>query len=76
MQMELRDPFQINALASKEQIVNYQFIRAVIESVEHGSHYFVSQGEIQTIELSDPNHGIQQTAIQDNRTFDGWRKLP
>ena len=73
-QMELRNPFQINALASKEQIVNYELTRAVIESVEHDSHHFISQGEIKAIELNDPNHGIQQTAIQDNRTFEGWRK--
>ena len=75
-QMELRKPFQMNSFAASTGAVDYEFTRAVIESVGHGGHHFVSVGRVETIELMNQDHpGIKQTAVQDNRVFDGWREV-
>ena len=56
--------------------VDYNYIRAAIESVDHGGHHFVSVGRMETAEFVDPEHpGIKQTTVRDNRTFEGWRKF-
>ena len=75
-QMELRKPFQMNSFAASTGAVDYEFTRAVIERVGHGGHHFVSVGRVETIELMNQDHpGIKQTAVQDNRVFDGWREV-
>ena len=75
-QMELRKPFQLNSFTASTGTVDYEFTRAVIESVGHGAHHFVSVGRVETIELMNQDHpSIKQTAVQDSRTFDGWRRI-
>ena len=75
-QMELRKPFQLKSFAASAGVVDYEFTRAVIESIGHGAHHFVSVGQVETIELINQDHpGIKQTAVQDNRVFDGWRMI-
>lgn len=74
-EMELRNPFQMSSYAAKSGVVDYSFIRAVIESPAHGAHHFVSEGRVETTELATqdiPN--FKQSAVQDRRMFDGWRK--
>lgn len=75
-QMQLREPFQMNAFAASAGTVDYEFTRAVVESVDHGAHHFVSTGRVETAEFVSPEHpSIKQTAIRDDRTFDAWRKI-
>ena len=78
-EMELRIPYDLTVLASSGQSVLYQHTRALIESSEHGAHQFVSEGELMTTELVGPTqsggHLLTQTAIQDRRTFEGWRQV-
>ena len=74
--MKLRHPFQMNSYAAKSGVVDYSFTRAVIESTAHGAHHFVSEGCVETTELTPhdlPNP--KQPAVQDRRAFDGWRKV-
>ena len=59
-------------LTGLNQKVDYSFKRALIESVHSGSDYFVSEGSlIQTIIQVQP--GITKTAIEDQRSFEGWK---
>lgn len=75
-EMELRIPFQMNTYAARTGAVDYSFTRAVIESTVHGAHHFVSEGRVETTELTTVDGpALKQTAVQDQRTFDGWRKV-
>lgn len=75
-EMELRNPFQMNSYAAQPGTVDYSFTRAVIESTAHGAHHFVSEGRIETTELvTEDGPALKQTAVQDRRMFDGWRKI-
>lgn len=74
--MELREPFQLNSFAPAPGTVGYEFTRAAVESVEHGAHHFISAGRVEAVELVNQEHpGIKQTAIRDDRAFDGWRRI-
>lgn len=79
-QLELRKPYDFNDLrlqAVVNQTTQYQFTRAVIESCHFGAHHFVTEGEIfaELVESEPQQSSLQQTAIHDRRTFEGWRKL-
>lgn len=75
-QMRLREPLQVSVFATATGTVDYRYVRAVIESVDHGGHHFESVGRVETAEFVNPEHpGIKQTAVRDNRTFEGWRKV-
>ena len=75
-QMRLREPLQVGTFAAALGTVDYQYVRAVIESVGHGGHHFASVGRTETAEFVDPEHpSIKQTTVRDNRTFEGWRKI-
>ena len=72
----MRIPFQMNTYAARTGSVDYSFTRAVIESTVHGARHFVSEGRVETTELTTVDGpALKQTAVQDQRTFDGWRKV-
>ena len=77
--MELQTPYDVNSIARSGQTVAYRYTRALLESVVHGAHHFVTEGEIVTTELIAPSQpggpAVKQTAIQDQRMFEGWRKI-
>ena len=77
--MELHVPYDIDAIAVAGQSVAYAHTRALIESVGHGAHHFVSEGEAVATELIAPiqpgGPPVKQTAIHDKRGFEGWRKV-
>ena len=77
-QMSLREPYDINTLAADDSTGKYEFTRALIESVDYGAHHFISAGEIETTEITQPNQEgipLKQIAIRDQRKFEGWRKI-
>ena len=75
----LRVPFDISTLAVPGRKRAYELTRAMIESVKHGAHHFVSAGEIDVTEIvsqSQPDGpALKQIAIRDGRNFEGWRKV-
>ena len=77
--MELQTPYDIRLIARAGQSIPYRYTRAVIESAIHGAHHFVSEGEVVATELvgqSQPGGAaMKQTAIEDQRRFEGWRKI-
>ncbi|MYD61288.1 MAG: serine protease [Gemmatimonadetes bacterium] len=77
-QMSLREPYDINTLAADGNTGKYEFTRALIESVDCGAHHFISAGEIETTEIIQQDQEgvpLKQIAIQDQRKFEGWRKI-
>ncbi|MFC0875091.1 hypothetical protein ACE01N_00770 [Saccharicrinis sp. FJH2] len=72
-ELQLRIPFDPNVILGNQNHIDYQLRRALIESIDYGCDVFVSEGKLnrQTIQ-TPPNN--QQTIIQDNRTFEGWKK--
>ena len=76
IQMKLREPHDVSALvATRENSERYAFTRAIIESFEHGSHHFTSEGVMETIHINTENQPKPTIAFQDHRHFEGWRKV-
>lgn len=71
-ELQLRSAYDPNLHLAGTSAASYSFKRALIESVEGGSHAFVSEGTLtrQPIQLQP---GVVQQAINDNRSFEGWR---
>jgi Serine dehydrogenase proteinase len=67
-EMELRNPFNPNVILAKSSPSSYKMRRALIESVNGGCDVFLSEGVLLKIPLPPG-----QTAIKDERTFDGWK---
>lgn len=72
-ELELRTPFEPNVHLGNQNQITYQLRRAIIESIEYGCDVFVSEGTLNRQVIQQPNQQ-QQTIIQDNRTFEGWRQ--
>lgn len=67
-ELELRSPFTPNVLLATKNPYQYSLRRALIESVDSGTDVFVSEGT-----LAKHNLPTGQIAMEDNRTFEGWR---
>lgn len=70
-ELQLGIKFDPNSTISNKPTVDYQFTRGLIESVEGGSHAFISEGKLTKVNVNV--NGTQQQGINDNRIFDGWR---
>lgn len=71
--LRLRSRFSPDTELAADQHIRYICRRGLIESRVHGSHQFISEGHLMRMNIQPPN-GLPQIGIQDNRTFDGWRK--
>ncbi|CAN5348813.1 hypothetical protein BH10PSE12_BH10PSE12_18790 [soil metagenome] len=71
--LKLREPWNPDTQLAGAPMVDYRVPRALIESVEFGSHQFVSEGTLTAVAIHNPN-GIPQVGIQDKRNFEAWRK--
>jgi hypothetical protein len=84
-EMQLLEPYDPFGMLAGQPSVNYSLPRAMIESSKGGSHRYLSEGTItQAVVPAAPGPGVMpmmpmpvqpQTAISDNRRFEGWRKL-
>ena len=70
--LQLTIPYNPNILLGGQNQVVYNFERALVESAVGGSHRFSSEGRLTKQQITAPN-GIVQEAIQDVRTFEGWK---
>jgi hypothetical protein len=77
LELELNTPFDPNLMLGTQTTVNYSARRILIESLQFGTHVFVSEGtlikQVQTIPQQPPLPPIQRTLIDDQRKFEGWR---
>lgn len=73
-ELDLLNPFDPKIILGSANNCTFQFKRALIESLNGGSDAFVSEGILfkQSVTQGQPVP-VQQTVIQDNRTFEGWR---
>ncbi len=71
-ELKLTEPYNPVIILGDQDRAEYDFTRAIIESVDGGSIKFVSQGNIIKQQIRDPNGNVQ-IGIQDNRTYEGWK---
>lgn len=54
---------------------SYQIARGLIEGTAGGCYAYVSEGIMSLLEIQDDGNPIPQQVLNDNRTFEGWRKI-
>ena len=70
-EMLLRTPYDPVLQLATNNMIEYNYVRACIDSVSYGRNLFVSQGVLsKTIQQI----GIPNQQINDMRTFEGWKK--
>ena len=71
----LRNRFDPYTELAGETKVRYTLRRAMIESVSHGCHHFVSEGELVKVQfpVTEPGRG-PTSGIKGSGLFEGWRK--
>jgi hypothetical protein len=76
-ELELDIPYNPNVLLGANQTVDYSCRRSLIESLDFGTHVFVSEGTLvkstQHIQQMPQFPPIQRTIIDDQRKFEGWK---
>ena len=75
-ELKLLQPYTSQELlvnAKVNQEVPYSITRALVEGTKGGSYGFVSEGRIMRVKVQLNN--VPQEGVQDDRTFEGWRKL-
>lgn len=71
-ELELSVAYDPNLLLGASQQTTYSLPRALIESVEGGTHVFRSEGALvrQQVQIQP---GVMGDAVHDQRTYEGWR---
>lgn len=76
-ELELNIPYDPNLMLGSKNTVDYSSRRILIESLQFGTHVFVSEGtlvkNVQVIPQPHPIPPIQRTLIDDQRKFEGWK---
>lgn len=70
--LKLRDVFNPDTELGTDDEKPYEISRALIESVDFGSHEFVSRGRLKRVQVPGPGP-VAQTGIEDSRQFEGWQ---
>lgn len=70
-ELELTVPYKPMVILGGQNDVAYDFERAIIESVEGGSHKFISEGRLKKHRVLDPETGIAKEGIEDMRKLEG-----
>jgi hypothetical protein len=71
-ELNLSTRFDLNTVMAGQQQAGYSCKRVLIETADGGSHSFISEGSLQQRQIQI-QPGVQHTAIQDSRSFEGWR---
>lgn len=70
-ELGLSTPFDPMSLLGQNPSAPYELVRGLVESLDGGSHRFVSRGELRLHQVVVAP-GVSQTGVQDNRMFEGW----
>ncbi|WP_208764507.1 SDH family Clp fold serine proteinase [Leisingera aquaemixtae] len=71
--LKLRDRFAPDVELANHPAVHYRVRRGLIETVEGGSHQFITEGVLQKVQV--PQNGAPPAiGFQDNRLFEGWKR--
>jgi len=71
-ELKLAEPYSPDVALAGQPAVDYEFKRALLESVAGGSHVFVSQGRLVQGQVQTAP-GVVQMVVEDRRTLEGWR---
>jgi len=69
-ELELLSAFEPNTYLGLNQNKDYHFKRCVIESIEHGTDVFQTEGKFKRVVFPDLT-----TGIEDQRLFEGWKHV-
>ncbi len=72
-ELELTSPYDPLLFLKGQNEINYELRRALVESVNAGSHRFVSEGRLAKRRVVDQSKGVMHEGVQDDRTFEGWK---
>lgn len=76
-ELKLLSPFNVNLELGNEVKVKYSCRRVLIESIEGGTHVYLSEGELtkttQTIHQPPPLPPIVRSAIENQMNYEGWK---
>lgn len=72
-ELKLLEPYSQQSSLGGNQTAQYSEIRGLIEGTAGGCYQFVSEGTLTQVMLNTPMG--QQFGIQDQRAFEGWRKI-
>jgi hypothetical protein len=70
-ELELAVPFDTNSVLGANQNAAYSCTRCLIESTAARGTMFITAGELKRLQITTPTG--PQDAINDSRTFEGWR---
>src|SRR5205814_126195 len=74
-ELEINKTFDPNVILGNNNQINYTVRRSLIESVTGGTDVFITEGDLtknqKQVQLAPNLPPITQTAIQDNRKFEG-----
>jgi len=70
-ELQLSEPWSPEVALAGQTQVTYEIRRALVESVDGGSHAFASKGELTSRQVQ-PAPGVVQTLVEDRRTLEGW----
>jgi hypothetical protein len=73
-ELELLEPYNPQVLLGVNPTVSYSLVRGLVEGTLGGCYQFVSEGTLTKSMVPGPVG--PQEAITDQRTFEGWKKLP
>lgn len=71
-QLKLLEPYSAQAVVGSAAVnhpVSYSAVRGLVESTEGGCYGFVSEGNLTRVQFGP------QIGVQDDRSFEGWKKL-
>lgn len=76
-ELKLHEPYSPQTVLAGHpinQAVPYREVRGLVESTNGGCYAFVSEGTLRKVQVPGPA-GMQE-GIQDERSFEGWKKIP
>lgn len=73
-ELELDQPFDPHAVLGANAAAPYTCVRCLIESTSAAGHTFTSEGTFTKVQLPGPPGAPPQDAVNDQRTFEGWRQ--
>jgi hypothetical protein len=77
-ELELLTPFDPNLFLGASNRADYKCRRVLIESLHGGTDVFISEGTLlkqqQNVPQPPPLPPLQRTIIDDQRSFEGWRR--
>lgn len=75
-ELEMSLPYDPLLFLKGQNEATYEHKRALIESVNAGSHRFVTEGYLTKRRIVDQSKGIVHEGVQDDRIFEGWKYEP